>query len=61
MVQYLNNNNNFNSGFAAFMAAKNSGEQKQSKFVVDIFVFGCLVDCWIVYGSTTKHTNCQNR
>ena len=49
MVQYLNNNNNFNSGFAAFMAAKNSGEQKQSKFGKFLWwTFLFLVAWWIV-------------
>ncbi len=49
MVQYLNNNNNFNSGFAAFMAAKNNSEQKQSKFGKFLWwTFLFLVAWWIV-------------
>ena len=48
MVQYLNNNN-LNSGFAAFMAAKNNGEQKQSKFGKFLWwTFLFLVAWWIV-------------
>lgn len=49
MVQYLNNNNNFNSGFAAFMAAKNSEAPKQSKFGKFLWwTFLFLVAWWIV-------------
>lgn len=48
MVQYLNNNN-FNSGFAAFMAAKNNAPQKQSKFGKFLWwTFLFLVAWWIV-------------
>ncbi|MBO4672168.1 MAG: membrane protein insertase YidC [Alphaproteobacteria bacterium] len=49
MVQYLNNNNNFNSGFAAFMAAKNQQAPQQSKFGKFLWwTFLFLVAWWIV-------------
>ena len=50
MVQYLNNNNNgFNSGFAAFMAAQRDTAPKRSKFGTFLWwTFLFLVAWWIV-------------
>jgi len=49
MVQYLNNNNNFNSGFAAFMAAQKNNQPKRSKFGTFLWwTFLFLVAWWIV-------------
>jgi YidC/Oxa1 family membrane protein insertase len=49
MVQYLNNNNNFNSGFAAFMAARNGDAPKKTRFGTFLWwTFLFLVAWWIV-------------
>ena len=49
MVQYLNNNNNFNSGFAAFMAAQKNDAPRKSRFGTFLWwTFLFLVAWWIV-------------
>lgn len=49
MVQYLNNNNNFNSGFSAFMAAQNNTAPRKTKFGTFLWwTFLFLVAWWIV-------------